>query len=364
MFTSPHLVSVTERVQIDGIDISEHEFAKLATRVRDVSERLTATGVLENVPTFFEQVTAIALLAFAEAEVQLAILETGLGGRFDAVTAGNAEIAAITRIDLDHQQYLGESIEEIAAEKAAIIRRDSIVCVGKQTAAARDVILEKCRSVNVSPHTLEYASFGPENEGAGFNMNEFQVGEVMLSLPGEHQIENAALAVLISKQLRPRLAIAKDQIISGLERATHPGRLEYFEAGGIKILLDGAHNPSGVDALAAHLNKHHRGFEVVLVFGAMEGKDISGMLNKLIPLAKDLILTKPKNTRSIEPATVFKENNAIGVHRFVVDEVEQAIDSAVQIARTYPESSLPLVVVTGSLYLVGEARQLLTRSGK
>src|SRR5687768_13669167 len=150
-YTSPHLESITERVRIAGVDISEEEFAGLATRIRGVSESLIASGELETVPTFFEQVTAIALVAFAEAKVELAILETGLGGRLDATTAANAEIAAITRIDLDHQQYLGETIEEIAAEKAAVIRRGTKVAIGAQDREAMDVILEHCAAAGVEP---------------------------------------------------------------------------------------------------------------------------------------------------------------------------------------------------------------------
>src|SRR4030095_10857984 len=127
MYTSQHLVSITERVRINGEDITADDFARFASKVREISESLVVGGEMESVPTFFEQVTAIALLALGEEKVELAILETGLGGRLDATTAANAEIAAITRIDLDHQKYLGDTIEEIAAEKAAIIHTSSRV---------------------------------------------------------------------------------------------------------------------------------------------------------------------------------------------------------------------------------------------
>lgn len=151
LYTSPHLISITERIKIDGAGIGEEEFARLATSVREMSEILVAQGKLERVPTYFEQVTAIALLAFAEADVDLAILETGLGGRYDAVTAAKAEIAAITRIDLDHQEYLGDTIEEIAAEKAAIIGEDSKVVLAHQSRAVEEVLEGRCREVGVDP---------------------------------------------------------------------------------------------------------------------------------------------------------------------------------------------------------------------
>ena len=139
--TSPHLISITERVRINGRDIGEEDFARFATKIRETSESLVAEGELEAVPTFFEQVTAIALYAFAEAGVELAILETGLGGRLDATTAANADIAVITQIDYDHQEILGHTLEEIAAEKAAIIRKDSnVITAPAENRAAAEVI--------------------------------------------------------------------------------------------------------------------------------------------------------------------------------------------------------------------------------
>src|SRR5687768_14098138 len=151
LYTSPHLVSITERVKIEGVDIAEDEFARLATHVRDTAEMLVAGAKLSYTPTYFEQVTAIALLAFAERNIELAILETGLGGRYDAVTAANAEIAAITQVDLDHQEYLGETIEEIAAEKAAIIHAGSRVVALHQKPSVERVITGRCREVGVEP---------------------------------------------------------------------------------------------------------------------------------------------------------------------------------------------------------------------
>ena len=185
VFTSPHLVSVTERVRINGVDISDEEFARLATVVREASEKLVSRGELETAPTYFEQVTAIALVAFAEAKVKLAILETGLGGRYDATTAANSEIAAITRIDMDHQEYLGETLKEIAIEKAAIIRPGSSVVVCQQSRIAMKGILERCSEVGAKSRlTTEFL-------GQGF-------GLPALGLLGMHQTENAEVAILLS----------------------------------------------------------------------------------------------------------------------------------------------------------------------
>jgi len=151
MYTSPHLISIRERIKTAGSDISEEDFARLATRIREMAESLVAGRVIDIVPTFFEQVTAIALLAFAESKVELAILETGLGGRLDATTAAEADVAVITRIDLDHQEYLGNTIEEIAAEKSAIIREDSSVVIGAQGPEAFRVLRDHCEALGVRP---------------------------------------------------------------------------------------------------------------------------------------------------------------------------------------------------------------------
>lgn len=151
LYTSPHLISITERIKISGREISEEDFALHATKVRETSERLVERGELKSVPTFFEQVTAVALSVFAEEKVEIAILETGLGGRLDAVTAANAEIAAITLIDYDHQQYLGDTLTEIAYEKAAIIHNGLKVVIAEQKEEARQIILSVCSNVGVSP---------------------------------------------------------------------------------------------------------------------------------------------------------------------------------------------------------------------
>src|SRR6185295_17741909 len=151
LFTSPHLISITERIRVNGTDISESEFARLTSQVKETAEGLVSAGELAALPTFFEHVTAIALLAFREAQVDLAILETGLGGRLDSTTAAGADVVAITPIAMDHQEYLGNTLAEIAGEKAAIIRPGVIAIVAPQAGEARDVILQRCESVGVTP---------------------------------------------------------------------------------------------------------------------------------------------------------------------------------------------------------------------
>jgi dihydrofolate synthase / folylpolyglutamate synthase len=361
LFTSPHLVSITERVRIGGEDISKTDFAKYAARVRETAERLVSDGKLERVPTYFEQVTAVALVAFAEAGVELAILETGLGGRFDATTAAEAEIAVITRIDLDHQDYLGDTIEKIAAEKAAIIREDSIVCVGAQPADVLEVIKNRCRDFGITPATLEYVRWEPNYPGVDFIMSGFTGEEVVLSLHGEHQVENAALAIRAAIELRKYFAIGRETIILGLEKAQHPGRLQELWVEGEHVLLDGAHNPGGATALTAYLRRYEPDTNIAFVFGAMKEKDLTGMLKSLLPRAAVFILSQPANSRAFPPKDAL-QLPLISEYKdkiLIVEDASEAFDTALQRARTFTATRRKLVVVTGSLYLVGEVTRHL-----
>jgi len=225
LYTSPHLVSITERIQIAGEQISEEDFARHTEVVREASERLLESGDIDALPTFFEQLTAIALLAFREVHIELAILETGLGGRLDSTTAAKAGIVAITRIAMDHEQYLGETIESIASEKAAIIRPGVTAVIGKQDPEALSVLLQRCEETNVEP-TLAFT---------------LPAERFLIGLRGRHQLENAAIAISLAETL----SISRDAIITGLETSHHPGRLELIPTQP-PVLLDGAHNPDGV----------------------------------------------------------------------------------------------------------------------
>src|SRR5690349_9003424 len=233
LFTSPHLISITERIRIAGESISEDEFARLTSIVRNTAQMLVSEGKLETLPTFFEHVTAIALLAFREAQVELAILETGLGGRLDSTTAARADVVAITPVAMDHEEYLGHTIEEIAAEKAAIIRPGVTAIVAPQEPAALNVIRERCAAVGIVPRFV----------------NPSSIGDAELSLRGRHQRINAATAVVVAEALRERgFAISRDAISRGLKTASHPGRLEFWPCEP-PILFDGAHNPASAQAL-------------------------------------------------------------------------------------------------------------------
>ncbi|MEJ7848885.1 MAG: folylpolyglutamate synthase/dihydrofolate synthase family protein [Pyrinomonadaceae bacterium] len=355
LFTSPHLISITERIKIGGVEISETDFARHAAKIREISESLVTRGKFESIPTFFEQITAIALSVFAEKKIELAILETGLGGRLDATTAANAEIVAITSIDYDHQEYLGETLSEIAAEKAAIIRPDTKVVVAKQKREAELVIRVRCREVGVEPifsttnivmkkHDREFLSSNFITENGNYP-------NIELGIPGRHQVENAAVAIAVAELLGGfKFKISHEDIWLGLENVKHEGRMEF--AG--QFLFDGAHNPAGAKALREYIDEFVER-PVTMIFGAMNGKDIGEIGRILFTGPQYIILTKPENSRAMEPDAILDSVRELGLENVILTaNVAEALKIAGDIAP--PDG---LICVTGSLYLVGEAKKIL-----
>jgi dihydrofolate synthase/folylpolyglutamate synthase len=363
LFTSPHLISVTERIRIDGCEISKDNFAKYASEVRVAAESLVARGKLEALPTFFEHVTAIALLAFREAEISLAILETGLGGRLDATTVAEAETVAITPLALDHQEHLGETLEEIAAEKAAIIRPGVTAIIAPQTPPALDVILRRCAECNVQP-SVDECQIEIENATTDgrfrvtVDTREGRYENVLLGLRGRHQIINVAVAIRLAESLRRRgFAMPAASIVKGIVTARHAGRLELVE-GQPSLLLDGAHNPSGAQALREFLSEFVH-VPLTLVFGAMKDKRLGEIAAILFPAAEQLILTEPDNPRAAGVADLHRLAETIVDQKNILaaPSVRQALHQAKEVT-----PSGGLICVTGSLYLVGEVKEIMNSS--
>ena len=345
LYTSPHLVSITERIRIAGEQISEDDFARQTTTVREASQRLLDSKQIEALPTFFEQVTAIALLAFREAGIELAILETGMGGRLDSTTAANAGVVAITAIAMDHEQYLGTSIESIASEKAAIIRPGVQAIIAKQQEpAALSVLLQRCEETGAQPLFTDEPTIAGVTSDGKFCISTPAYKRVCIGLRGQHQIENAMVAI----RLAETLSIPREAIISGIETAAHPGRLELI-ANEPPQLLDGAHNPAGAEALRDYLNEFARR-PLTLVFGAMSDKPLERIGEILFPLADQLILTTIDNPR----AAALDALQAIAARfaRGSVTKSETVTDALQASLRITPPSGL--ICVTGSLYLIGE----------
>jgi dihydrofolate synthase/folylpolyglutamate synthase len=368
LFTSPHLVSITERIAIDGKPISEPDFARLTSQVKTTAEALVKQGELETLPTFFEHVTAIALLAFREAKVELAILETGLGGRLDSTTAAGADIVAITPIAMDHEEYLGHSLAEIAAEKAAIIRPGVTAIIAPQDKEALQIILSRCKAVGVQPRFVESADQGArviEVSAGGqcvvtFATDRDTYENVALGLRGRHQIPNAATAIALAEALRERdFAISRAAIIDGIASARHPGRLELW-GGAPRILLDGAHNPAAARALRDYLDEFVRE-PLTMIFGAMRDKALNEMAATLFPKADALILTSLDNPR----AANLEMLTAVAPETFEMSRMHQAssVIEALRFARQMTSTD-GLICITGSLYLVGAAQEILKRESR
>jgi dihydrofolate synthase / folylpolyglutamate synthase len=360
LFTSPHLVSITERIVIDGAQIAPDDFARLATTVRVAAEKLRDKGQLPALPTFFEHVTAIALLAFKEARVKLAILETGLGGRLDATTVAGAGTVAITSLGLDHQEYLGETLAEIAAEKAAIIYPGATAVIAPQPPEAMAVINKRCDEKGVSPVIVnEGQASVHEPAGAGrftvtFTTPAGCYQNVLVGLRGRHQIINSLVALQLAESLRNRgFEVPNEAIVKGIETARHAGRLELHE-GTPPLLLDGAHNSPGAATLVQYLEEFVKE-PVTLIFGAMRDKRLEDVAAVLFPAVDRVVLTRPENLRAASLEDLGKLAS-----RFFAPEKIHFADSSLEALQAAWKVTKPdgLICVTGSLYLVGEIKRI------
>lgn len=361
LYTSPHLISITERICVDGSEISHNDFARITTRVRDAA--LALQGVTGTLPTFFEQVTAIALCAYMEAGVELAILETGLGGRLDATTAANASIAVITPIAFDHQAHLGETLAEIAHEKAAIIREriTTHAVIAPQSPEVLSVITLRAQACGIVPHLIVesgvsvHEHYDDGHLSATFRTRQDVYENVRVNLRGRHQLVNALVAIEAAEVLRERnFRIPRAAIIKGIEHAEHNGRLELRRTRrGARLLFDGAHNTAGAGALRAYLEEFASGTPVTIIFGAMRDKDLAQIAQILFPLATHhLILTQIANSRAATPEMLARASpSGFDSSRITL---AASVDDALETATRNAEPD-EIICVTGSLFLVGEA---------
>ncbi len=358
LYSSPHLISITERIRVIGEEIAQDDFARLASEVRETSKRLVAEGLLEAPPTFFEQVTMIAYLHFAECKVDIAVLEVGMGGRLDATNICEPLVTAITPIDYDHQKYLGDTLAEIAGEKAGIIKARVPAIVAQQNEKAMKVILARCRELN-SPVTAISDKLCKVDL---FNVGRYRIRfrdeyEVTLSLRGRHQIINALTAIHICERLiETGWKISHSAIIEGLSNTEWPGRLEIIQTSvsTAPLLLDGAHNPAGAIVLRDFLSEHFSAVPITLIFGVMADKEIGEMSEILFPIAQKIIATKAKNPRAAEPEKISENAEKFGWEMICIESVNEALAEAMRIT---PKDGL--ICVCGSLFLVGEIKPLI-----
>lgn len=363
LYTSPHLLSITERLRFDGSNISPAHFARMTSIARKAAEGLVQTGALRKLPTIFEHLTVMFLKACVETQTELAILETGLGGRLDATTAARAEVVAITPVGLDHQEYLGDTLALIAAEKAAIIHPHARgVVIAPQPPEALRVLLEQCARFSIEPRMAGCETEILEADERGRLRVTFRTCQnvyeaVRLNLPGRHQAINASVAIAIAEVLHHNmgLRISPEDVTKGLESASHPGRLEWLE-GAPAFLFDGAHNPDGARALRRYLDEFVSA-PVTLVFGAMRDKDLKGMAAQLFPVTERLILSEMGNARSATRAMLgelVSQNTDNRARVTLTENVREAVREALR--QTPPEG---IICVSGSLNLIGEVKAAL-----
>ena len=357
-YTSPHLVRVNERIAVGGRDVTDHDFEIAVRSVRAAAERLVRRGALAAHPTFFEALTAAAFVHFRRKRVDVAVLEVGLGARLDATNVADPIASAIVSVALDHQVYLGRTLASIAREKAGVMRRGRPTVVGPLSAGALGSVRAQARKVGarlvearrgsriVTPDDSELLDVHtPRRSYAGVR-----------PFPGTHQRDNLLVAVrLLEEAEAAGLAVDLDAVPTAIATAHWPGRLEWID-GDPPLLLDGAHNPAGARALAAHL----RGLgPYVLLFATMNDKDVAGIARPLLPRAAKVVLTRPALPRALEPTELSRRLGglATGAHR--EGSVSRALARARRLARA--EGPGVPVVVAGTLFLVGEVKGLLER---
>jgi dihydrofolate synthase / folylpolyglutamate synthase len=372
LYTSPHLVRVNERIQINAEQISDVEFALIYDRVQAVAENLVNTGALPWHPSFFEMLTAMAFEYFASTGVELAVLEVGMGGRLDATNIVEPCLSVITDIDLDHQKFLGETLPEIAHEKAGILRPNTIVVLLPQhplvnDKLGREIIERGAKAISavrnmasVTPASEADSALDKHPSGSVDGYTLSILGEeirIQSPLRGRHQLRNLALAITAAEELNSLgfKASAKD-IETGVRNTRWPGRFQVLPArqGSPEIVLDVAHNPAGAWALRSALSTYYEDRKLTFVFGAMRDKVIREIAGILFPLAERVIVTQASNPR----AATGHEISELAVHTQsgIIEEAD--VKSALDLAMRVTDKN-GVVVITGSIYIVGEAMHLL-----
>jgi dihydrofolate synthase/folylpolyglutamate synthase len=393
LYTSPHLVALNERIQINGGQISDDDFSALHDAVDQAAERLLEAGELPWHPSFFEMMTAIAFEYFARHDVEIAVLEVGMGGRLDATNVVDPVLSVITDISLDHQRFLGDTVAAIAREKAGIIRPHGIVVTLPQLPAANDAIgsaVLECGALAVSavpyvppvsPASQPYLKVGDPWESSGPREGLFPrdakpaaktaptpvaryplqvMGEQILvetPLLGRHQLRNVALAIAAADQLRQRgFPITPSSVERGIRQTHWPARFQVIPAtaGTPEYVLDVAHNPAGAWALRSTLSACYEGRSLTLLFGAMRDKAIGEMAEILFPLADRVIATHAENPRSATPEEIRQLASRISAEIDQASSLSAALDRARSIT---PPSGI--IVITGSIYIVGGAMRIL-----
>lgn len=359
-YTSPHLQSMRERIALSGAPISKGEFADAFTHLwpyighveKSLGERLT----------YFEVLTGLFFLWAAETAVDAAVVEVGLGGRWDATNVVNAPVAVITNIGLDHMSLLGDDKASIAAEKVGIVKKGSVLVTGERSPSILQAFRDHADQVDASMSVLgrdfeetdNRVAFGGRYVGVKTSGQNYD--DLFLPLHGSHQGVNAAVALEAVTRFLPAQPLGHDVVLEGLGKTTAPGRIETFRSEGqAPVVLDVAHNPEGMSAFVTSLIEAFAFTRAIVVLGVLGDKDYRGMLAELARMPCALVLTQPRSVRAVPPDELRAAADDFGLDSDVIDDANDALKVAIEAAE-----ATDLVCVTGSHYVVGEVRSSLT----
>jgi dihydrofolate synthase/folylpolyglutamate synthase len=361
LYTSPHLHTLRERISVDGCLISEAEFAAAMAEVKPFIESMKQDAAFRQL-TYFEALTALTFAYFRKKRVDFQVLEVGLGGRLDATNVAKPVVCIITPISLDHTQILGNSLEEIAREKAGIIKPGCWVVLSPQPKEAASIIINICREKeakvvqvgeditwNKIDGDLRHQSLVIEGR-----MNKYQV---RIPLLGDYQLENTAAAVAALEILASKgFAISAADIAQGLARVKWPGRFQILHQNPT-VLVDGAHNVASMKGLVSNIKSYFAHKRIFLVFGTSCDKDIPGIINELVALSPQVIVTQTAHSRAASLSTLAAEFSKRGIEPEIKETISEAIPRALSLA-----DSTDIICVTGSLFVVAEALDYFSRA--
>ena len=359
-YISPHLTNITERYLINNIEIEKCRFSYYVDILKGKIEHIKETG--EEIPSQFEMLTALAFLYLKDENVDIAVIEVGLGGRYDATNVLNALVTVIMSISFDHMSILGNTIEEIAYEKAGIIKSKGITILYPQKYSEAEKVIESIsikmdnRLIKVKKGDVLLKSFGMNGQIMDYSYKGIDYKEINLPLLGEHQLLNAAVAITVTATLGDLgYKIDKENIKNGIGNVKWLGRLSIISKNPL-ILIDGAHNIDGITMLASAIKSYFPGKKLILVMGMLKDKEHDKSLEVIAPLANTFIATEPRDARALSAKDLGEEANKYNHDVKVEPSLEKAIKVALSL---YSEDSV--ICIAGSLYLIGEANNLLNK---
>jgi dihydrofolate synthase / folylpolyglutamate synthase len=365
LYTSPHLVSFTERLRIDNVQISEQKVVELARRVREGSRGVPAADGVKSLnlnPTFFEVTTAMAFSWFAEESIDIAVVEVGMGGRLDSTNVITPLVSVITNIDLEHTEFLGGTLELIAREKAGIIKSGVPVVTGAIQPPVIEVIereaaAKHARVYRLTKDFIAQNIFHDRTQVFDYRGMQASYSKMCITMQGRYQVNNACLAIAAAECMRNEgITIAEPALRRGLEQTRWEGRLELV-AQKPDIFLDGAHNPASAKMLAGAVREMKSAYRrMTLVVGILSDKDYRGILAELVPLAEHVIVTRPQYSRAMDVQALASEIRELHSAVTTTEAVGHAIVKAREIS-----TADDLILVTGSLYVVGDARAVIVQ---